>query len=57
MQAVTVCLLLIFFLGVLYRSASLYHPQRRAILHIKNQRRKVNILTVPPEIGGQTLAQ
>lgn len=31
---------LIFFLGVLYRPASLYHPQRRAILHLKSLQKK-----------------
>ncbi|XP_044006765.1 monocarboxylate transporter 2 isoform X4 [Aphidius gifuensis] len=41
LQAVTVVVLLTFFLGTFYRSASLYHPQRRAILHLKNQKRKI----------------
>jgi hypothetical protein len=35
---VTGALSLAFFLGLIYRSASLYHPQRRAMLHLKNQR-------------------
>ncbi|XP_032677645.1 monocarboxylate transporter 2-like isoform X1 [Odontomachus brunneus] len=41
LQSVTGALSLAFFLGLIYRSASLYHPQRRAILHLKNQRGKV----------------
>jgi len=38
LQSVTGALSLAFFLGLIYRSASLYHPQRRAMLHLKNQR-------------------
>ena len=33
--------MLSFVLGTFYRSASLYHPQRRAILHLKSQKRKI----------------
>lgn len=41
LQAVTGFVSISFFMGLLYRPASLYHPQRRAILHLKNQRKKV----------------
>ncbi|RXG57937.1 Monocarboxylate transporter 10, partial [Armadillidium vulgare] len=41
LQAVTATVFLTFLLGTFYRSASLYHPQRRAILHLKNQKRKI----------------
>ncbi|GLG96186.1 Uncharacterized protein GBIM_03016 [Gryllus bimaculatus] len=41
LQAVTGAVFLTFILGTFYRSASLYHPQRRAILHLKNQKRKI----------------
>ena len=41
LQAVTGVVFLTFVLGTFYRSASLYHPQRRAILHLKSQKRKI----------------
>lgn len=41
LQAVTGVVSLLFLLGTFYRSASLYHPQRRAILHLKSQKRKI----------------
>ncbi|XP_065158955.1 monocarboxylate transporter 2-like isoform X2 [Atheta coriaria] len=41
LQAVTGLLVLAFFLPIIYRSANLYHPQRRAITHLKNQRKKM----------------
>lgn len=41
LQLVTLNVFLTFFLALFYRSAALYHPQRRAILHLKTQRRKV----------------
>ena len=41
LQATTGLLISTFFLGTFYRSASLYHPQRRAILHLKTQKRKI----------------
>ncbi|CAM1297663.1 Uncharacterised protein g1892 [Pycnogonum litorale] len=41
LQAMTGVMFATFLVGVCYRSASLYHPQRRAIQHLKNQRRKV----------------
>jgi hypothetical protein len=41
LQCVTICVFSTFILGTCYRSASLYHPQRRAILHLKNQKRKI----------------
>ncbi|XP_035710933.1 uncharacterized protein LOC110854068 isoform X3 [Folsomia candida] len=45
LQVVTGVALVTFFLGTCYRSASLYHPQRRAILHLKNQKKKVKDIT------------
>ena len=36
LQAVTGVLASTFILGTFYRSATLYHPQRRAILHLKS---------------------
>ena len=41
LQSVTGVLASTFILGTFYRSATLYHPQRRAILHLKSQKRKI----------------
>ena len=40
LQSVTGVLTSLFFLGLCYRSASLYHPQRRAILHLKDMSKR-----------------
>ncbi|XP_076232664.1 monocarboxylate transporter 10 isoform X2 [Calliopsis andreniformis] len=53
MQSITGALSLAFFLGLIYRSASLYHPQRRAMLHLKNQRGKVNEKRPPNKVPRQ----
>ena len=41
LQSITAAICSTIFLAIFYRSASLYHPQRRAILHLKSQRRKI----------------
>lgn len=41
LQQITGLVVTTFLLGTFYRSASLYHPQRRAILHLKTQKRKI----------------
>lgn len=53
MQSITAALSLAFFLGLIYRSASLYHPHRRAMLHLKNQRGKVNEKKPPSKSSRQ----
>ncbi|XP_013793495.1 monocarboxylate transporter 12-B-like [Limulus polyphemus] len=40
LQAVTGVVFITFILGVFYRPASLYHPQRRAILHLKGLQKR-----------------
>ncbi len=40
LQAITGATTSLFFLGLFYRSASLYHPQRRAILHLKDMSKR-----------------
>jgi len=40
LQIVTGFVSSLFFIGMFYRSASLYHPQRRAILHLKDMSKK-----------------
>ena len=49
LQAVTGALASTFILGTFYRSATLYHPQRRAILHLKSQKRKIKDKNKKPE--------
>ncbi len=41
LEVVTGLMLIPSLMGAFYRSASLYHPQRRAILHLKSQKRKI----------------
>ena len=40
LQALTGVITTLFVLGTFYRSASLYHPQRRAILHLKDMSKR-----------------
>ena len=49
LQSVTGALASTFILGTFYRSATLYHPQRRAILHLKSQKRKIKDKNKSPE--------
>ena len=60
LQAVTGSAISLFFLGLFYRSASLYHPQRRAILHLKDMSKrkgkyKNKIESKPPYFDFSTL--
>merc|ERR1719189_2232748 len=60
LQSVTGALSSLFFLGLFYRSASLYHPQRRAILHLKDMSKrkgkdKAKIENKPPYFDLTTL--
>ncbi|KAK0094769.1 hypothetical protein PV326_010045 [Microctonus aethiopoides] len=55
LQSITGALSLTFFLGLIYRSASLYHPQRSAIVHLKNQRPKVKEKKTNTESSRQPL--
>ena len=61
LQAVTGSAISLFFLGLFYRSASLYHPQRRAILHLKDMSKrkgkdKNKIESKPPYFDFEALA-
>ncbi|EEC18560.1 monocarboxylate transporter, putative [Ixodes scapularis] len=40
LQALTGIVFAMFVLGIFYRPASLYHPQRRAILHLKSMQKR-----------------
>ena len=61
LQTVTGSAVSLFFLGLFYRSASLYHPQRRAILHLKDMSKrkgkdKNKIESKPPYFDFNTLS-
>jgi len=43
LQVIAGLIVLSFILAIFYRSATLYHPQRRAILHLKSQKRKIKM--------------
>jgi hypothetical protein len=43
LQVVAGLVAISFLMALFFRSASLYHPQRRAILHLKSQKRKIKI--------------
>ena len=60
LQAISAILSSLFFVGMFYRSASLYHPQRRAILHLKDMSKKkgkdkAKIENKPPYFDFSTL--
>ncbi|CAG0879409.1 unnamed protein product [Darwinula stevensoni] len=54
LQAVTGAVVVTSILGTCYRSATLYHPQRRAILHLKTQKRKVKGVGEKGNRGGDS---
>ncbi|XP_037961004.1 uncharacterized protein LOC119690083 [Teleopsis dalmanni] len=57
LQIIAAMLAVSFFIGLIYRPASLYHPQRRAIQHLKNQRRKVREKGFQSHLVGRSTVQ